>query len=80
MILAILSLAFIYFLYVLLIQGLLWKIIVFIGALFGINILLSEYIIQSNYICLVFNDYRFSWAQVISFIVVLLAMLCTKTE
>lgn len=70
----------IYILYVLLVKGLLWKLILAIAGWFGLFIGLRFYVPQSKELCMVLSGYSFSWAEVIPTVVVLLAMAYTKDE
>jgi hypothetical protein len=73
-------LGIIYLLYVLLVKGLLWKIILAIGGWFGIMMGLRIYVPDSTHECMTVSGYSLSWAIVIPSIVVMLAMLYTKDE
>jgi hypothetical protein len=80
MLFGIVLLVAIYFTYVLLIKGLLWKMILGIAGWFGLYIGLQTYIPESHQICITITEYTFSWAAVIPTIVVLLAMAYTRDE
>jgi hypothetical protein len=70
----------IYILWVLLVKGALWKIIVGIAGWFGMFIALRLYFPGAVHECLNFSGYSFSWSEVIPTVVVLLAMAYTKEE
>ena len=70
----------IYILYVLLVKGLLWKLILAAAGWFGLFIGLRIYLPESKNVCLILSGHSFSWAVVIPTAVILLAMLCTKDE
>ena len=73
-------LVIIYFLWVLLVQGLLWKIILAIGGWFGIMVGLRIYMPDSAHECVQVSGYHLSWAVVIPTFIVLMAMAYTKDE
>jgi hypothetical protein len=72
----ILAIIIIYGLYVLLVKGVLWKLIVAIFGWFGMFIFLETYIPASKTPCLSL----FSWSEVIPAVIVLLAMSYSKSE
>ena len=80
MIAAILSAILLFILFKLFISGLFWKIIAFIGGIFGITIISGRYVPETNINCLIFNGWHFSWAQIIAISIVFLAMLHTKSD
>lgn len=76
----ILAIIIIYGLYVLLVKGVLWKIIVAIFGWFGMFIFLKNYMPASKSSCLNLVTCSFSWAEVIPTLIVLLAMSYTKEK
>lgn len=70
--------ALIYFLWNLLVQGMLWKIITGIFGWFGMYWALMAYLPISRNTCLILAGGNFSWAHVVPTIIVLMAMLYTK--
>lgn len=74
----ILIIAIIFFLWNLLTQGLLWKIIIGIFGWIGIYKTLIEYMPQSKEICFIFSNKSFSWAEIIPTFILLMAMMYTK--
>lgn len=80
MIFGLLLLVIIYLLYIFLVKGLLWKIIIAFGGWFGIMIGLKYYIPESSKECINFSGHSFSWAVIMPTIIILLAMFHTKDE
>lgn len=77
---ALIALIIIYGLYILLIKGVLWKIIVAGFGWFGMFVFMENYMPASKSPCLSLTTCSFSWAEVIPTIIVLLAMSYTKDE
>jgi hypothetical protein len=67
-----------YFLWNLLVQGMLWKIITGIFGWLGMYWSLLVYFPDSKQACFVFSGGHVSWAQVIPTIIVLMAILYRK--
>lgn len=71
-------LAAIIVLWTLLVEGVIWKLIVLIGAWFGICLALEKYFPSSSSVCFIFDTYSFTWSQVIPSVICLLAISYTK--
>ena len=71
-------LACVYFAWMLLIGGLLWKIILFVGGWFGIYGLLMVYFPQSAQIAITLLGRGYSWAAMIPTVICILALAHTK--
>lgn len=67
-----------YFLWVLLVEGALWKVILFCAGWFGIYVFMRVYVDGANQILMTISDHKFSWAEVIPTVVCVLAMATTK--
>lgn len=78
MIFGIAMLVALYLLWVLLVKGALWKIILFGAGWFGIYALMRIYIEGANHIAVTITGYNFSWAEVVPTVICLLAMVTTK--
>jgi hypothetical protein len=76
----IILLIIIYLVWVLLIKGLLWKIIIGVFGWFGIYVFLTNYISASTNECLLISNYSVSWAMIIPTLVLLLAASYTKED
>lgn len=74
----ILLLIIIYILYLLLVKGMLWKLIIAIFGWFGMYVFLQTYVFNSKSICLTFVGHNFSWSEIIPTIIVILAISYTK--
>lgn len=70
----------IYLLWVLLVKGALWKLIIGIAGWFGLYIALRLYIPESMHECFNSQGYSFSWAEVVPTFCLLMAMAYTKEE
>jgi energy-coupling factor transporter transmembrane protein EcfT len=73
-------LVFLYILWLFLIKGFLWKLLLAIGGWFGIFAILSIYVPPSTNTLLTIGSTNFSWAEVIPTIIILLAMATTKSD
>lgn len=80
MIFGILLLVTIFLLYILLVQGALWKMIVYGFGYFGMYVALRMYFPDSRHVCLVFDHNHISWAVVIPAIIIVLALAYTKSN
>jgi hypothetical protein len=78
MIFGVVFLMIIYLLWVLVVQGALWKIIVGFFGWLGMHSALMIYFPESSHICITISGSSFTWAQVIPTIVVFLATAYTK--
>lgn len=75
------ALLFIYFLYKMLVDGWLFKIILFFGGWIGIDVFLRVYVEGAKNTAITFsNGSSLSWAEVIPTVICLLALLCTRVE
>jgi len=80
-IIGIISLIILYFLYIMFIEGWLFKLILLIGGWFGIYIFLLSYVKGSNHIVFtISNGYSMSWAAVIPTVICLLCLLSTRSS
>jgi len=79
MIFAAILLAIVYIIYIFLIKGLLWKIIIGFSGWLGLYALLITYFPNSTHIALNFSNYQFSYAFLISLVIFILAAANTKT-
>ena len=66
------------FIWNLLIQGLLWKMIIGIFGWIGIYKTLVEYVPQTKSICFTFSGKSFSWCEIIPTFILLMAILYKK--
>jgi len=80
MIFGIAMLVVIYILWVLFVEGALWKIILFFAGWFGIYLGMKVYIDGAEKICMTITDYDFSWAAVVPTVVCIMALLTTKVK
>lgn len=64
----------------LLVQGALWKLIVFVSGYFGMYTLLVTYLPNSKHTCLIFDHNHISWAMVVPTVIIILALAYTKSE
>jgi len=80
MILGLLLLAAIFMLYVLLVKGALWKIIVYVFGYFGMYVALVMYFPNSKHTCITFDHTPLSWAIVIPVVIILLALAYTHED
>jgi hypothetical protein len=80
MIFGLLLLVVIFILYILLVKGALWKIIVFVFGYFGMYVFLTTYIPQTKHTCLIFDQNHISWAMVIPTVIIILALAYTNSE
>lgn len=71
-------LVIIYFIYALFIKGILWRLILGIFGLWGINVFLETHFENSKNTCMTIMSYSFSWAVVIPTIILLLTLATTK--
>lgn len=78
MIFGFLLLVVLYFLWILLVKGALWKLMIGFFGWLGMHWALQVYIPESKHVCLIVTGYTFSWSQVIPTIIVLMAMAYTK--
>lgn len=69
----------IYLLWVLLVKGALWKLILFFAGGFGIYVGLKQYIPESNHTVVIF-DCPISWAAVIAIGLCILTLLTTEVK
>lgn len=76
----ILLLITIFGLYILLVRGALWKILVYVFGYFGMYIALVMYFPNSKHTCITFDHTPLSWAIVIPVIVILLALAYTHED
>lgn len=67
----------IWILYMLLIKGWLWKLLVGLFGWIGMCVALNVYIPASSHHCLTFINHSFSWSEVIPMAIVILATLYT---
>ena len=67
-------------LYVLLVRGFLWKIILGIFGAIGIYAFLVAVIPDSASDCLIFSGSHISWAAVIAGVILFLATVCTRID
>ncbi len=70
----------IYLLYVLFVEGAVWKIILFFGGWFGIYAALRIYVADANEIIITVSGYRFSWAETVPTAICSLALLTTEVK
>lgn len=70
----------IFALYILLVKGALWKIIVYAFGYFGMYTALVTYIPESTYTCLTFDQTHLSWAIVIPTVIIILALAYTHAD
>lgn len=80
MILAFLGLIAIYILWILLVRGFLWKLILGVGGWFGIYMFLITYVSGAGDTGIIISETLISWAAVIPTIIVMLAMAHIKEE
>lgn len=80
MIFGIAMLLVIYLLYVLFVQGALWKLILFFGGWFGIYAALRIYVDGANDIIITVSGYGFSWAETVPTAICILALLTTEVK
>ena len=75
------ALLFIYFLYKMLVDGWLFKIIIFFAGWIGIDVLLRTYVEGSENTAITFaGGSSLSWAEVIPTVICVLALLCTRVN
>lgn len=80
MIIGILTLAILYAIYLLLIRGWLWKLILLVMGWVGIDYVLLNYVSGSHNTAIVFSGYSISWAAAIASGVCLMALLTTESK
>lgn len=80
MLFGIILLIVIFFLYQLLVKGILWKLIVAIFGWFGMFVALINYVPVSKQLCITISNYKFSWAEIIPTVIILLAMAYSKLD
>jgi hypothetical protein len=69
----------IYLLYLLLIKGFLWKLIIFVGGWVGIYVILKAYIPEASKIAITIAGSQYSWAAVIPTIICILCLAHTES-
>lgn len=72
-------LAMLYAIYVLLIKGVLWDLILFFGGWFGIYVALRVYVDGATHTAVTISNYQFSWAVVVPTIICVCAMACKES-
>jgi hypothetical protein len=80
MVFGLLMLFALYLLWVLFVQGALWKIILFFAGWAGIYFLMRIYVSGADKIAITITDYTFSWAAVIPTVICIFALLTTRVE
>ena len=78
LIFGIVLLVVLYTLYVLLVKGVLWKLILFCFGWFGLYVGLRIYVEGAAHTAVTISGYNFSWASVVPTIVCICALACTK--
>ena len=80
MVFGIAMLVVIYLLYVLFVEGALWKIILFFGGWFGIYAALRIYVDGADEIIVTISNTGYSWAEVVPTAICIAALLTTEVK
>jgi len=70
----------IYLLWVLFVEGALWKVILFIAGPIGLYLILLKYVEGSDQTVVTIAGSNFSWAVVVPAVICVLALLTTKVK
>lgn len=69
-----------YIMYLLLVKGWLFKLILFAAGWFGVYIWLKIYVEGATHTAVTFSGHDFSWAAVIPTVICVLCLACSKAE